>query len=200
MASYSTDRRGALKIISAIGATCAYPYASDELYGQTTAEHHHEMAPAAPVPLKPSFFKEADFRVVSRIADLIIPATDTPGAVGAGVPIYIDMVIGRNKAQQNLALEGVQWLAQKNFMELGDAEQLAILESLCAAADAGVRGGAPPRRAGSGLGLEPAFDLRRRARRHRPAQGLPGHLGQAVGRGPPCGAEARSHPLERPGR
>ena len=35
MASYSTDRRGALKIISAIGATCAYPFASDELYGQT---------------------------------------------------------------------------------------------------------------------------------------------------------------------
>jgi hypothetical protein len=137
MASYSTDRRGALKIISAIGATCAYPYAGDELYGQTTAEHHHEIAPAAPAPLKPSFFKEADFRVVSRIADLIIPATDTPGAVGAGVPIYIDMVIGRNKAQQNLALEGLQWLAQKNFIESGEVEQLAILEPLCAAADAG---------------------------------------------------------------
>jgi gluconate 2-dehydrogenase gamma chain len=137
MASYSTDRRGALKIISAIGATCAYPYAGDELYGQTTAEHQHATGAAAPMPAKPSFFKEADFRVVSRIADLIIPATDTPGAVGAEVPMYIDMVIGRNKAQQKLATEGLQWLAQKNFMELGEKEQLAILEPLCAAADAG---------------------------------------------------------------
>ena len=42
MPTYSTDRRGALKIIGAIGATCAYPFAGDELHGQTVhdAEHH----------------------------------------------------------------------------------------------------------------------------------------------------------------
>jgi gluconate 2-dehydrogenase gamma chain len=137
MPTYSTDRRGALKIIGAIGATCGYPYASDELYGQTTAEHHHETAPPAPAPTKPSFFNEADFRVISRVADLIIPASDTPGAVGAGVPIYIDSVIGKNKAQQATAKEGLEWLAQKNFSNLGESEQLAILQPLCEAADAG---------------------------------------------------------------
>ena len=140
MASYtnsdSPDRRSALKIISAIGATCAYPYASDELYGQT-AEHHHDAAPPAPAPVSPTFFNEGDFKVISRIADLIIPATDTPGAVGAGVPIYIDTVIGKNKAQQALAVEGLRWLAKKNFSQLGEVEQLAILQPLCDAADAG---------------------------------------------------------------
>jgi hypothetical protein len=138
MASYSTDRRGALKIISAIGATCAYPYASDELYGQTSAEHHHDApAPPAPAPAKPVFFSESDFRVVARIADLIIPATDTPGALGAGVPIYIDSVVAKSQAQQTLAIEGIQWLARKNFLNLTEAEQLAILQPLCDAADAG---------------------------------------------------------------
>jgi gluconate 2-dehydrogenase gamma chain len=137
MASYSTDRRGALKIISAIGATCAYPYASDELYGQTTAEHHHETAPPAPAPANPEFFNAADFRVISRIADLIIPATDTPGAVGAGVPVYIDTVIGKSKPQQKLVSEGLAWLAQKNFMDLPEDRQLAILLPICDAADAG---------------------------------------------------------------
>ncbi len=136
MASYSTDRRGALKIISAIGATCGHPYAGDELYGQTV-EHHHEMAPAAPAPTKPSFFNEADFRVISRIADLIIPATDTPGAIGAGVPIYIDTVVAKTKAQQKLAMDGLKWLAGKNFIDLTEAGQLAILQPLCEAADAG---------------------------------------------------------------
>jgi gluconate 2-dehydrogenase gamma chain len=136
MSSYSTDRRGALKIISAIGATCAYPYASDELYGQTV-EHHHETAAAAPLPTHPVFFKEADFHVISRIADLIIPATDTPGAVGAGVPFYIDMVVANNKAHQRLASEGLRWLGKKKFMTLGDAEQTALLERLCEAADSG---------------------------------------------------------------
>jgi len=136
MPSYSTDRRGALKIISAIGATCAYPFASDELYGQTT-EHHHETAPPAPQPSEPSFFKAAQFRVITRIADLIIPATDTPGAVGAGVPIYIDMVIGKNKAQQKLAAEGLEWLAARSFIDLPEDGQLAILHPLCEAADEG---------------------------------------------------------------
>ena len=136
MASYSTDRRGALKIISAIGATCSYPYASDELYGQT-AEHHHDAAPPAPAPAKPEVFNAADFRVISRIADLIIPATDTPGAVGAGVPMYIDAVIAKNKAQQKLAVEGLEWLAQKDFIRLPEDAQLAILHPLCEAADAG---------------------------------------------------------------
>ncbi len=136
MASYSTDRRGALKIISAIGATCGYPYASDELYGQT-AEHHHESAPPAPSPAKPSFFSPAQFRVISRIADLIIPATDTPGAVGAGVPIYIDTVVAKNQAQQKLVTEGLAWLAQKNFVDLSEEGQLAILRPLCDASDAG---------------------------------------------------------------
>jgi len=141
MASYSNSdspgRRNALKIISAIGATCAFPYASDELYGQTAAEHRHENAPPAPAATKPSFFTEADFKVVSRIADLIIPATDTPGAIGAGVPIYIDTVIAKNKAQQTLVTEGLQWLAEKKFIELTDVEQLAILEPLCEKSDAG---------------------------------------------------------------
>ena len=38
--------------------------------------------------------------VISRIADLIIPPTATPGAVGAGVPAYIDMVVRTNNQHQ----------------------------------------------------------------------------------------------------
>ena len=137
MATYSTDRRGALKIISAIGATCAYPYAADELYGQS-AEHHHESGGSeAPLPAEPSFFNPAEFRIVTRIADLIIPATDTPGAVGAGVPMYIDMVVAKNKGQQKLFTEGLEHLSRKNFVDLSEPEQLAILHPLCEAADAG---------------------------------------------------------------
>ena len=60
MSSYSTDRRSLLKIFGAIGATCAYPFASDELYGQT----------AAPLPeTAPHFFNKSDFSAISRLAD-----------------------------------------------------------------------------------------------------------------------------------
>ena len=145
MSSYSTDRRGALKIIGAIGATCAYPFGGDELFGQVTPEHHHhESGKAVPLPANPSYFREADFQTISRLTDLIIPATDTPGAVGAGVPLYIDLVVGRNTGQQQLVADGLRWLdeegsrlAGKKFIELTEAQQLSVLHPLCDAADAG---------------------------------------------------------------
>ena len=141
MSSYSSDRRSVLKIFGAIGATCAYPFASDELYGQAM-EHHHP--PAAPVTpgTQPRFLNDRDFATLSRIADLIIPATDSPGAVGAGVPAYIDLVIARNTDQQVLFADGLSWLESeaernggKKFIELSEKQQLAILEPLCEAAD-----------------------------------------------------------------
>jgi gluconate 2-dehydrogenase gamma chain len=128
MSSYSSDRRSLLKIFGAIGATCAYPFASDELYGQT----------AAPLPeTAPRFFNKMDFAVISRLADLIVPETDSAGAVRAGVPQYIDMVVSRNAEQQAVVADGLHWLAGKKFMQLDEAAQYAVLEPLCEAADSG---------------------------------------------------------------
>ncbi|HLH03068.1 MAG TPA: gluconate 2-dehydrogenase subunit 3 family protein [Bryobacteraceae bacterium] len=134
MSSYSTDRRSLLRIIGSIGATCAFPFASEDLYGQTP-DHEHK---PAETPL-PHFLNERDFKTISRIADLIIPETDTPGAIGAGVPDYIDSLIARNTDHQLVVADGLRWLdAQggKPFPELSEGQQLAILEPLCAAYDA----------------------------------------------------------------
>jgi hypothetical protein len=86
------DRRESLKIIGAIGTTCAFPFSADELYGQ-----HADHSPGKPATMpSPSFFSKAEMEKIAKIADLIIPATDTPGAVAAGVPAYIDFVCSRN--------------------------------------------------------------------------------------------------------
>lgn len=144
MSSYSTDRRSLLKIIGSIGATCAYPFASDDLYGQTApspdAEPHHH---ALPEQQAQQFFNDKDFATISRIADLIIPTTSTPGAIGAGVPGFIDRLVARNTEQQLVAADGLRWLEAeaariggKSFTELSEEQQLSILEPLCAAHDA----------------------------------------------------------------
>jgi gluconate 2-dehydrogenase subunit 3-like protein len=126
-----------LKIFGAIGATCAYPFASDELYGQTAPAHQH-----APPEVKSQFFNRSDFAMISRIADLIIPETNTPGAVAAGVPAYIDLAVSRNTDQQSLVADGLRWLdteakkfAGGRFMDLTEQQQLSILEPLCEGAD-----------------------------------------------------------------
>jgi hypothetical protein len=117
MPSYSTDRRGALKILGSIGASCVGPVAGDELYGRTADE--------AATPVKPSFFTAADFSTISRVAELILP-----GAVAAGVPSYIDWVVSRNGAQQALLSDGLRWLD-------GTGELSVVLQALCEEADAG---------------------------------------------------------------
>ena len=82
------SRREALKIIGAVGVTCAFPFSANELYGQ----HVHPTGEAAAqeakpgAPFAPQFFTPAQLLVISRLTDLIIPPTDTPGAAAAGVP------------------------------------------------------------------------------------------------------------------
>ena len=56
-------RRRALKVLGAIGATCAFPFAGDELYGQ----HVHATLAQAPTsgPYVPSFFTPGEYVTVS---------------------------------------------------------------------------------------------------------------------------------------
>lgn len=142
MPVYSTDRRGALKILGAIGASCACPTPGNELFGRTA----DELPNAQPVVVQalPAFFTLPDFETISRISDLIIPPSDTPGAIAAGVPKYIDMIVSRNPAQQSLMVDGLRWLDQEakllancRFIELSEAQQLTLLQPLCEAADQG---------------------------------------------------------------
>lgn len=132
------QRRETLKIIGAVSSTCAFPFAADELF----AQHQHGSGTPAALPAKPQFFSEAEMAVVGRMADLIIPDTDTPGAVKAGVPAYIDYVVSRNAEAQKLCRAGLKWLVGectrkhgRVFTDIEEAAQLAILQPLCDQAD-----------------------------------------------------------------
>lgn len=117
------DRRETLKIIGAIGTTCAFPFASDELYGQ----HVHPPAGAQTSYGAPKFFTREEFTIVSRIAELIIPKTNTPGAVEAGVPEYIDYVVNSNEEWRSLFRTGLKTLHAEGFPGMSPQEQTAIL-------------------------------------------------------------------------
>jgi hypothetical protein len=126
------DRREALKIMGAIGTTCAFTFGSDELYGQ----HVHPPPAKQADAVNPQYFSAAEFEVISRIADLIIPATDTPGALAAGVPSYIDLVVRNNKQHQSVFKAGLEFIGT-GFVQLSEEKQIEMLTPLSEAVDAG---------------------------------------------------------------
>ncbi|MBC7925717.1 MAG: gluconate 2-dehydrogenase subunit 3 family protein [Bryobacteraceae bacterium] len=122
----SEDRRDALKIIGAIGATCAFPFSADELWGQTS-----------PQPSGQRFFSSEDLKLVSRLCNLIIPDTNTPGAAASGVPAYIESVV--NEKAFRTGSTALDELANKRngkpFLALTEDQQIALLTPLCDAVD-----------------------------------------------------------------
>ena len=131
----SESRRHALKMLGSIGLTCAFPFAGDELYGQHV---HVTLAQTpAPGPYTPTFFTPAEYATLSRLTDVIIPPTGTPGAVAAGVPEYVDRVVSLNSEHQPLMRAGLAWLEQQakerystDFQSLDESQCVAILQPL----------------------------------------------------------------------
>ena len=135
------DRRELLKIIGAVGTTCAFPFPAAQLYGQ----HTHPGSPpkpASPGPYRPRFFTQAEFRTLAALTDLIIPPTGTPGAVAANVPEYIDGVVSANTEHQNSLREGIRWLDEQSisrfsaaFADVKEGQQIELLTPLSEAVD-----------------------------------------------------------------
>jgi gluconate 2-dehydrogenase gamma chain len=122
-------------MLGTIGLTCAFPFAADELYGQ----HVHVTLAQTPAtgPYSPAFFTPAEYTVLSRLTDVIIPPTSTPGAAAAGVPEYIDRVVSLNAEHQPLVRAGLAWLERdaktrfsREFLSLDEADHVAILQPL----------------------------------------------------------------------
>jgi hypothetical protein len=132
-------RRDTLRIIGAIGTTCAFPFAANDLYGQH--QHAAALAQIKPTsgPFTPKFFTASEYETVSRIADLIIPPTDTPGAVAAGAPQYIDYVVHNNPDLRTHMRDGLAWLETQSgghrFIDLAEQQQIVLLTPLSEACD-----------------------------------------------------------------
>ena len=102
----------------------------------------------------PKFLNEDLARLVSALTETIIPRTDTPGAIDAGVPGFIDDLLSTvySNEQQNNFIDGITAFAieaksalGKNFEEATPEEQLSFVqkknsETLSGGATAGSEG------------------------------------------------------------
>ena len=84
----------------------------------------------------PRFLNAAQFATLSRVADLVIPETDTPGALGARVPQFIDMMLAdwASVERQSRYVSGLADIDSRagvaGFVALPNDAQLALLKDL----------------------------------------------------------------------
>jgi glucoside 3-dehydrogenase (cytochrome c) hitch-hiker subunit len=85
------------------------------------------------------YFTPAQRKIVAAMAETIIPRTDTPGAIDAGVPKYIELMVANWLNEEELAIfnAGMADIETRipqeygaSFDQLSAAQQLEILEAL----------------------------------------------------------------------
>jgi hypothetical protein len=130
MTRESLSRRNALKAAVALvgGALCASQLGP--LAAAVTAVKNES---------GPGLLDGKQFSMVERICDLVIPETDTPGALSAGVPGFIDLMLAswasaQTRDEYTRGFDEIDALAKihhaAGFMECSRAQQVGLLRAL----------------------------------------------------------------------
>jgi gluconate 2-dehydrogenase gamma chain len=141
----SSGRRKALKKMAmGAGVAAAFPILGQQqalpatMAGKSGAMSMQAAPAEAAAQWRPLFFDAHQNTTLISLTDLIIPATDTPGAKEAQVNRVIDLFLNEEESDtQQEFMEGLAWIDgralmqhSKPFVELSTAEQMALLEPL----------------------------------------------------------------------
>src|SRR5262245_53001777 len=110
------DRRTALRQIAVGGVVIATVPMLDPVGAVAADGHTHAaQAAAAAQPWKPLFFDAHQNETVVALTELIIPATDTPGAKAAKVNEFIDLMLSEeDPAVRQAFTNGLAWLDRRS--------------------------------------------------------------------------------------
>ena len=135
MAGQDIRRRELLRAIGVAMVASHYPAFVKWAYAG--AHGSNEPAPPRPQTYTPQFFSREEFARIERLAELIIPSDETPGAREAGAAEFIDFMVGHDMEQQQPMCTGLAWLHEQRagrfarpFLELSEAQQVSLLEPL----------------------------------------------------------------------
>jgi gluconate 2-dehydrogenase gamma chain len=147
------NRRQALNgLVAGAAAVASLPLWVESLCAQARAEAHtHAAQAAASVPAwSPSVLTPRQDEAIIALTELIIPATETPGAKAALVNRFVDHVLSTADAtQRSEFIRGLAWLDDRCRARVGkdiagaSATELTAVLTPLAAEGAGTREDAP---------------------------------------------------------
>ena len=136
------DRRQVLHALGMMAAVGAAPEMLDAWMQQVHHESEQSNTPGVKKyrPLaegNPTFFNANEYKALTRMVDVIIPRTDTPGAADAGVPLYIDIVVNADRTLAEKFRNGLNQLdaasqkaSKRSFADAPEPAQIKVLQSM----------------------------------------------------------------------
>jgi len=126
-------RREALGSIAAAALTAAFKWTPEEA-GKAAAFARE----AIKAPYAPTFFTAHEWETVRLLSDIIIPKDERSGsATDAGVPEYMDFMMGDRPDGQVPMRGGLAWLDNecferfgKTFVQSAEADRTAVLDDI----------------------------------------------------------------------
>ena len=156
MGGQGIERRDILRYIGIASVAATFPGFHQWSFACTQDPVHGATITPAGKPYTPLFFSASHYRLVEHLADMIIPADDTPGAKKAGVAEFIDFMVAnrvpvsggyevrsvQDSIQQGIEAQvrfitGLNWMNAHSHAEFGKAfldctseQQNSLLEEL----------------------------------------------------------------------
>jgi hypothetical protein len=135
MAGQGIQRREVLRILGTAAAAAQFPGFSK--WSFACGHVGNAKLQIKPAVYRPQFFTAAEYAIVDRLAEIIIPNDGTPGAKEAGVAEFIDFMVASDPESQYGFRTGLTWLNThselkdgKRFIELAPTQQTSLLEPL----------------------------------------------------------------------
>jgi len=156
MGGQGVERREILRYIGIASVAATFPGFSRWSFACPADPSHVHTVPAADSSYKPLFFSPEQYRLVEHIAEMILPADDTPGAKDAGVAEFIDFMVANRVAvsarseirstadairqgddAQVQFVGGIDWINSRSksefgklFLDLTREQQTSLVEEL----------------------------------------------------------------------
>lgn len=135
MAGQGIQRREVLRILGTAAAAAQFPGFSRWAFA--CGHIGNARLQIKPAVYHPQFFTAAEYAIVERLTEIIIPTDSTAGAKEAGVAEFIDFMVANTSEVQYAFRTGLTWLNAhaeqtdgKGFVELAPEQQTSLLAPL----------------------------------------------------------------------